>query len=72
MGFFQSLQEIWRLWQETARKMDFYIERMTYGCTNLKQVRQMFSLSKHFSLCPAEALNHVELWTPKSITDAAT
>ena len=71
LDFFNLCKKYGDSWQETARKIDFYTERIICGCTNIKKVCQMFSLSKLFPLFPAEALNHVELWTPKSITEAA-
>ena len=48
LDFFNLYKKYGNSWQETARKIDLYIEQITYGCTNVKQVCQMFSLSKNF------------------------
>ena len=48
LDFFNLHKKYGDSWQGTARKIDFYIEQITYGCTNVKQVCQMFTPSKFF------------------------
>ena len=58
-------------YQETARKIEFMTNRMLYGCHCIPDVHKMLSLSKFLTVCPPEAVNYVQLNSPKSTVAAA-
>ena len=73
----QCRLDIWNLrkapeetYQETARRFEFMTNRMLYGCDCIPDVHKMLSLSK-FLTCPPEAVNYVQLNSPKSKVEAA-
>ena len=44
-------------WQDTARKIDSMLERMTHGCSSIREVTDMFAMHKFYSLCPADCVD---------------
>ena len=58
-------------WQETARKIDSTVKRMTQGCITVQEVINMISLNKFLSLCSAECVNYAQVRQPKSSLEAA-
>ncbi len=57
--------------QETALKIEFMTNRMLYGCYCISNVHKMLYLSKFLTVCSPEAVNYVQLNSPKSIVEAA-
>ena len=56
-------------WQETARKIDSTVKRMTHGCITVQEVI-MISLNKFLSLCSAKCVNYAQVRQPKSSLEA--
>ena len=74
----QCRLDLWNLrktpeetYQETARKIEFMTNRMLHECHCIPDVHKRLSLSKFLTVCPPEALNYVQLNSPKSTVEAA-
>ena len=59
-------------WQEAARSVEFYVNRMIYGCDTKQDIVSMFALRKVLSLFPPDCLTFVQLQKPGSATEAAS
>ena len=59
-------------WQEAARNVEFYVNRMIYGCDTKQDIVSMFALHKVLSLCPPDCLTFVQLQKPGSAIEAAS
>ena len=57
--------------REIARKIEFLTNRKLYECHCILDVHKMLSLSKFLTVCPPEAVNYVQLNSPKSTVEAA-
>ena len=53
-------------WQELARRIDSMISRGTQGYKTLEEVNNIMAMYKFLSLCPADAVNYVQVRQPKS------
>ena len=58
-------------WQELARRIDSMISRGTQGYKTLEEVNNIMAMYKVLSLCPADAVNYVQVRQPKSALEAA-
>ena len=58
-------------WQELARRIDSMISRGTQGYKTLEEVNNIMAMYKFLSLCPADAVNYVQVRQPKSALEAA-
>ena len=58
-------------WQELARRIDSMISRGTQGYKTLEEVNNIMVMYKFLSLCPADAVNYVQVRQPKSALEAA-
>ena len=59
-------------WQEAARNVEFYVNRMIYGCDTKQDIVSLFALHKVLSLCPPNCLTFVQLQKPGSAIEAAS
>ena len=59
-------------YQEIARKIEIVTNRMLYGSDCIPEVHKMLSLSKFLTVCPPEAVNYIQLNSPKSTVEAAS
>ena len=74
----QCRNEFWVLqrkygetWQDTARKIDSMVERMTHDCSSIKEVTDMNAMHTFYSLCPTDCVDYARLHHPKATVEAA-
>ena len=57
--------------QDTARTLDFLMQRSVHGCESVKDVVSQLTLAKFLTLYPPEVANYVQLQDPRSAGEAA-
>ena len=57
--------------QDTARKLEFLMQRAAHGCTSAQDVVSQLTMAKFLTLYPPDVANYVQLQDPHSVGEAA-
>lgn len=57
--------------QDTARKLEFLMQRAAHGCDTIQDVVSQLTMAKFLTLYPPDVANYVQLQDPQSVGEAA-
>ena len=57
--------------QDTARKLEFLMQRAAHGCESVQDVVSQLTMAKFLTLYPPDVANHVQLQNPHTVGEAA-
>lgn len=57
--------------QDSARKLEFVMQRAVHGCGSVQEVVTQLTMAKFLTLYPSEVANYVQLQDPRSVGEAA-